>query len=239
MMAKVLFKFKEAVLKEIPLNKDVFTIGRKPDADIHIDNPVVSSFHAKIFKDGTWFTIEDMNSLNGTFVNGKKIQKCPLNNGDEILIGKHTIKFISEEVAPPLAPTVSMQTHSMDETMVIDQRVQQAMLGKSMEGRVSEEKEVLGGLIVIEGSTDKKEYELTERIITIGKDDDAGIKLKGFFAPKVAALINRRKGGYFITPSGKGKTPQINGKEIEERHELKDGDILEVGGVKMQFYIKE
>jgi hypothetical protein len=67
--------------------------------------------------------------------------------------------------------------------------------------------------------TDQKEYELKERVSAIGKEDGSVIKLKGFFAPKLAALINRRKEGYFITPSS-GKNLQVNGKEIDHRYDL-------------------
>ncbi|MEN6468805.1 MAG: FHA domain-containing protein, partial [Smithella sp.] len=69
-------------------------------------------------------------------------------------------------------------------------------------------------------------------------EDGSAIKLKGFFAPKLAALVNRRKEGYFITPSA-GKDLKVNGQVIERRYDLKDGDMLEVGGLKLQFYIKE
>jgi pSer/pThr/pTyr-binding forkhead associated (FHA) protein len=97
---------------------------------------------------------------------------------------------------------------------------------------------VLGGFLIIEGSTEKKDYELKERVTTIGKDESAGIRLKGFFAPKVTALVNRRKEGYFVTPSGE-KELKVNGSRVEQRYDLKDGDIVEVAGLKMQFYIKE
>ena len=66
----------------------------------------------------------------------------------------------------------------------------------------------------------------------------SAIILKGFFAPKVAALVNRRKEGYFITPSI-GKKLKVNGKEIAQRYDLKDGDIVEVGKLKLQFYLKD
>ncbi|PIV67276.1 MAG: phosphopeptide-binding protein, partial [Nitrospirae bacterium CG01_land_8_20_14_3_00_44_22] len=72
-MSKVMLKFKEAVLKEIPLDKDTVTIGRNPGNDIHIDNLAISGFHAKLINRGGRFFIEDLNSTNGTFVNGKRI----------------------------------------------------------------------------------------------------------------------------------------------------------------------
>ena len=79
-MAKVIFKFQDTVLKEVPIDKDAVTIGRKPDNAIHIDNLAVSGFHAKIFKDGEQYFVEDIGSLNGTFLNGAKVTKAALKN---------------------------------------------------------------------------------------------------------------------------------------------------------------
>jgi hypothetical protein len=103
----------------------------------------------------------------------------------------------------------------MDETMVINPQDQKKILA----ARDKDIPEALGGFYVLEGSTDRREYELKERISTIGKEDGAAIRLKGFFAPKVTALINRRKEGYFITPAG-GKPIKINGREIGHRYDL-------------------
>jgi len=74
-MAKILLKFKDAVIKDFPLEKEATTIGRKSGNDIVIDNIGVSGFHANILKEGENFYIEDLNSLNGTFVDGKKYPK--------------------------------------------------------------------------------------------------------------------------------------------------------------------
>ena len=228
---RVLLKFKDAVIKEIPLEQEVYTIGRKADNDIVIDNLAVSGFHAKLVKEGETVYLEDQNSTNGTFVNGKKVAKCAMNNGDVILIGTHTIEFFAG-ARPAEAAKTGVRARSMDETVLLSPTDQQKIM-------VSTEKlEVMGGLVIMEGSTDKREYELKERICTIGKDESAVVRLKGFFAPKVAALINRRKDGYFITPSG-GRELKVNGNKVAARHDLKDGDMIEVAGLKMQFYLKE
>ncbi|MCX5842866.1 MAG: FHA domain-containing protein [Deltaproteobacteria bacterium] len=233
-MAKLLLKFKEAVVKEISLDKDTITIGRKTENEIVIDNQAVSSRHAQIKKEGDSVFIEDANSLNGTYVNGQKIQKCELYNGDVILIGVHTIEIVSDKIRDTDSKSFAIRGRSMDETMVIAPEDQKKILAA-----VDKEKpELIGGFLVIEGSTDRRDYLLKERVTTIGKEDAAGIHLKGFFAPKVAALVNRRKEGYFITPAG-GKSLKVNGQEIDAKRDLKDGDIIETSGLKMQFYIKE
>ena len=233
-MAKVLLKFKEAAIREIPLDQDVITIGRKADNDIVIDNQAVSGYHARIKKEGQSLFIEDANSLNGTYINGQKISKGELHNGDVVLIGVHTLDVILEKQRETEAKGFAVRGRSMDETVVIAAEDQKKILAS----QDKEKPEILGGFIVIEGSTEKRDYLLKERVTTIGKEDGAGIHLKGFFAPKVAALVNRRKEGYFITPAG-GKTLKVNGQKVDHKYDLKDGDIVEAGGIKVQFYIKE
>lgn len=231
-MAKVQIKFKDAVIKELPLTENPLTIGRKAGNDIIIDNQAISGFHARIVREDQTYVIEDLNSLNGTFLNGQKVSKYALKNGDIILIGNHTIEFLSEKPPEAGATRPGIRGRSMDETVVLSPTDQKKILA------ATEKVEVLGGFIIIEGTTDKKDYLLRDRITTIGKDDAAAIRLKGFFAPKVAALVNRRKEGYFINPSS-GKELKINDQKISQRYDLKDGDIVEIGDLKMQFYIKE
>jgi len=233
-MAKVLLKFKEAAIREIPLDQDVTTIGRKADNDIVIDNQAVSGYHARIKKEGNVLFIEDANSLNGTYVNGQKVSKGELRNGDVILIGVHTLDVILDKPRETDTKGFAVRGRSMDETVVIAVEDQKKILAS--QGK--EKPDVIGGFIVIEGSTDKRDYLLKERVTTIGKEEGAGIHIRGFFAPRVVALVNRRKEGYFITPAG-GKSFKVNGQKVDHKYDLKDGDVVEGGGVKLQFYIKE
>ena len=238
-MTKIILKFKDAVLKEIPVEKELITIGRKPDNDIEIDNLAVSGHHARIFKAGDWFLIEDLDSLNGTFVNGKMIQESPLKNGDEVLIGKHVLKFVSTDVATTSEPAAVLKKGAVGETMIIDSKVQQEMLAQISKDRsVTSSGEAVGRLTVLEGSTDQKEYDLTERVTSIGKDSSAKIRLKGFFAPKFAAFVNRSKEGYFISPAS-GKEIKVNEGAISTRYKLQEGDVIHVAGIKMHFYLKQ
>jgi pSer/pThr/pTyr-binding forkhead associated (FHA) protein len=233
-MAKVLLKYKEAVVKEINLDKEIITIGRKPDNDIVIDNQAVSGHHAQIKTEGTANVVEDLSSLNGTYLNSQKISKAELFNGDVILIGVHTLDVVSDKKREIDKKNFTVRGRSMDETMVIAPDDKKKIITAADKTAP----EPVGGFIVIEGSTDLKEYELNERVAAIGKEEGSVIKLRGLFAPKMAALVNRRKEGYFITPSG-AKDLKINGKGIERRYDLKDGDIVEVGNLKLQFYLKE
>ena len=233
-MAKVLLKYKEAAVKEYILDKELTTIGRKPDNDIVIDNQAVSGHHAAIKVEGDAIWLEDLSSLNGTFVNSQKISKTELFNGDVALIGVHTLNVTSDKNRAGDAKSFTVRGRSMDETMVIAPDDQKKII-KAADKTIPEPQ---GGFVVREGSTDQKEYELKERVSAVGKEEGSAIKLKGLFAPKLVALINRRKEGYFITPAG-GKELKVNGKTIDRRYDLKDGDLVEVAGLKLQFYLKE
>lgn len=233
-MAKVLLKYKEAFVKEIVLDKESTTIGRKPDNDIVIDNQAVSGHHAVIRMEGNAVILEDLNSLNGTYINSQKISKTELFNGDIVLIGVHTLQVSCDKSRATDTKSFTVRGRSMDETMVIAPDDKQKIITAADKSIP----DALGGFLVVEGTTDQKEYELKERVSAIGKEDGSAIKLKGLFAPKLAALINRRKEGYFITPSS-GKDLKVNGVTVSRRYDLKDGDMVEVAGLKLQFYMKE
>jgi pSer/pThr/pTyr-binding forkhead associated (FHA) protein len=233
-MARVLLKYKGAVLKEVILNKEVTTVGRKPDNDIIIDNQAVSGHHAKILLNNNIITITDLSSLNGTYLSGQPISQSELYDGDIITIGVHTLDIFSDKKRDADKKVFAVQGRSMEETMIITSSDQKKPLSPSDKSA----QDVLGGFVVVEGSADKKDYEFSERVSMIGSQEGSQIVLKGFFASKIAALVNRRKEGYFITPSG-GTKLKVNGKEIAQRYDLKDGDIVDVGNLKLQFYLKD
>lgn len=94
-MAKLILSFDGDVVKEYELDKEVLTIGRKSENDIHIDNLAVSSNHAKVLTILNDSFIEDLGSTNGTFVGGNKVTKHALKNGESITIGKHQLKYVN------------------------------------------------------------------------------------------------------------------------------------------------
>ena len=96
-MLRIILKFNSTVIKELKIDQDEIIIGRDSDNDVQIDNVAVSREHAKIIRDQNYYLIEDLNSTNGTFVNGKKINKKYLKEDDEISIGKHSLQIILEE----------------------------------------------------------------------------------------------------------------------------------------------
>lgn len=233
-MPKIILKFNEAVLRAVPLDREQVTIGRKPDNDVVIDNPAVSGHHAKLSRVQSVFFLEDLGSTNGTFVNEKKIDKRQLKDGDRVTIGKHVLIYEDEAKGlAPLAPAVDS-----DKTMILDTQKQRELL-KAEQTMPPKPKERIGLLQVLSGGTDKKEYQLTGRVILIGSQDGATVQLTGWFAPKVAAMISRRPDGYNISLSEDSKKVLVNGTPVQGRADLKDGDLLEVAGVKMSFLLKD
>ena len=254
-MAKLYLKFEQAVLKEFALSEGVVTIGRLPDNLIQVDNLAVSGHHAKIYFEVDHYTLEDNNSLNGTFVNNRRISKAVLKDGDEVLIGKHTVLFKDERHEVSHGPEKTMpMVPTLEATVVLDTRKAKEMMARQAPtpppaapgagpahaaAPPPPPKDRTGVLTVIAGKTDQSQYTLTGKLNVIGKSDMASIKLKGWFKPKVAAVINHRDGKYFIAASEHGIKVKINDELIAGQHELSDGDVVEVAGVKMTFAFRE
>lgn len=99
-MAKVYLKFNGAVIREFKLAKEETTFGRKPTNDIVIGHPTISGFHGKIRKDGDHYLVEDLNSTNGTFLNGQRIKGAALKNRDKIGAAGHILEFVVDDSAP-------------------------------------------------------------------------------------------------------------------------------------------
>src|SRR6201998_1195219 len=102
-MSRLLLKFESATLKEVPLGTRPVTIGRAPDNDIQIDNLAVSNYHARVYVEAGSLVVEDLNSLNGSFLNEIRVDRAMLKDGDTILIGKHHI-FVDQTHDTALPP---------------------------------------------------------------------------------------------------------------------------------------
>ncbi|HXB20924.1 MAG TPA: FHA domain-containing protein [Candidatus Solibacter sp.] len=250
-MAKLYLKFEQAILKEITLTQGALTIGRLPDNSLQIDNLAVSGHHAKVYWDQDHYTVEDLGSLNGTYVNSQRIGKAPLRDGDQLLIGKHLVQFKDEglKTAPSQpAKKAGPATPVLESTVVLDTKQAQEMiaaknvppatgnpLGIAKAAAAVPAKERIGILSILQGKTDQSQYVLTGKMTMIGKSDMASIRLKGFFAPKTAALISKRDIKYFVSASEKKVKLRINGEEVTGQRELNEGDMLEVAGLKAVF----
>lgn len=220
--AKLLVKLHGQGSRSIDLTEDSFAIGRKSDNDLSIDDHTVSSRHAKIVRVQSVYFIEDLKSTNGTAVNGKPVERAQLHDADVITIGQHRLIF--QDTAP--APVASTPAPSdLDQTIV--------MSGKPLTAVPS----ITAKILITAGKTDRLEYHLTKTANLIGSQDGAAIQLTGWFAPKSAALISSRGSVFTISPSRGTKRLMVNGKTVSAQQPLKNGDVIDVAGVSMSFYI--
>ena len=241
-MPKLSLMFDNKLVREVPVGSRPVTIGRAPDNDLFVDNLAVSNYHAKIYFEAGRMVVEDLNSLNGTFVNDLRVERATLHDGDKVHIGKHIIKVDTSGDAPvPWQSGRKAAAPRINETMVLDTKERRQMLqqaaamGESMQFASTRVK--VPTLMVLGGNTDQKEYILTNRLTVIGKSAMATVKLKGWFKPQMAAQINQRDDGYFLGPGD--KVPAVNGRLISGPTRLNDGDLIEVSGVKLNFIFRE
>ncbi len=111
-MARLILSLDNQVLAEYNMTKERYTIGRLPDNDVRIDNPAVSGHHSLIINILNDSFLEDLNSTNGTYVNGKLIKKHALQHGDVITIGHHQLRFADQQINEP-------EQDEFEKTMVI------------------------------------------------------------------------------------------------------------------------
>lgn len=235
-MAKLVLSFNGDFVKEYELDKEIITIGRKPGNDIHIDNLAVSGNHAKILTILNDSFIEDLDSTNGTFVNGDKIGKHALQNGESISIGKHELKYETagaEDGESEFEKTMIIRPDAtgMPETEEADGQIEKSI------GKIAADLATTGTdnsapgaatLRLMSGTNSGKELQLTKILTTLGRP---GVQV---------AAITRRPKGYFliVVDAGKdNKMPLVNDVEIGKQHPLSDGDVIEVAGVKMGFLL--
>jgi len=261
-MAKLILSMDGLVLKEIPLTKERTTIGRKPHNDIQIDNLAVSGEHAVIVTILNDSFLEDLGSTNGTVVNGNPIKKHFLQNNDVVELGKYKLKFVGE-AAP--AAGASTDKSDFEKTMVLrPSSMRTTDVSKSAAGSGGAQRaaavqhaaaaaagatgvadatktvppampaaaprpagQPLGAIQLLSGANAGKELELTKPLTTLGKP---GVQV---------AVLTRRPQGYFITHVEGAARPNVNGQQIGPApHALKDHDVIELAGVKMEFFLK-
>lgn len=246
-MPKLILRFNERELQECAVGTHPVSIGRLPDNTIVIDNPAVSGRHARVFREGNHYVVEDLKSTNGTFVNDKPIGRHTLLEGDVVLLGKHSLLFTllggDQEPAAPERPAEFVP--DVRGTMMLDTLKQKELLAGLDHGRPSHMHSVIpktaipappartGSVRVIAGSSDQSSYQLTAVTTIIGKADNAQIRTRGWFKPKVSAAIARKGDGFTVSPMG--ASVLVNSEKISGRRDLAHGDRIEVSGLTLEF----
>lgn len=230
MPAKLILSLNNSVLGEYPLDKERIVLGRKAENDIQVDNLAVSGQHAAIITILSDSFLEDLESTNGTYVNGKLVKKHALKNGDVITIGKHELKYVNDAASDEddFEKTMIIRPGMAGHAAAQAKAEESAPAAKSSGGAAAPTSDSglpAGKIQVLSGPGAGKELELKKALITLGRP---GVQV---------AVITRRPQGYFITHV-EGKHPVVNGESIGgQARGLKDHDVIELAGVKMEFFV--
>ena len=236
-MPTITLKFKNNIIGTYDLETGrSITIGRLDDNDIVIENLAVSGRHAKIDTVGEGYLLTDLQSKNGCFVNEKLVASHWLDHGDVVSIGKHQLRFMFNENEPrPPAPA----TDQRDQTMVMDTGHYRDMLNKSgaAERMASDAGKPVGVLSYLAGG--EGEFELSRKLVKIGKDSNSDIQVSGLTVGHTSATISKRPSGYVLSYVAGLSKPKVNGKAVKQSVALNEFDVIEIGSLKLQFFTKE
>jgi pSer/pThr/pTyr-binding forkhead associated (FHA) protein len=250
-MARLILSLDGQVLAEYNMNKERYTIGRLSDNDIRIDNPAVSGHHSLIINILNDSFLEDLNSTNGTYVNGKLIKKHALQHGDVVTVGHHQLRFVdtqSSDEEPDefektmvITPGSAVAAAAAKKASAIAPPPVAAPKTPVSTGAMPAARPAPAGaagdqpvalpkakLQVLSGAFAGRELELNKALTTLGRP---GVQV---------AAITRRADGYFIVHVDSGKPndyPLVNGTPIgEQARKLQDNDVILLAGVKMGFF---
>jgi pSer/pThr/pTyr-binding forkhead associated (FHA) protein len=233
MAYKLVVNFGGKTVERRDVDAQRYIVGRAPECDLVIDNLGVSRQHAEIVMEAGIPVIKDMKSNNGTYVNGKRVQRYNLNDGDEIGIGKFAITFHMETPEEPEEQQEEQPAGEGDEpkkgdfTLAIDSRLMD---------RQREKVSKLKAYLLLEGGDKKKPIVLEKSIFTFGKLATCDFQIGGFFMPKKSAFIIRDDVAFhLVDATGKGKA-MLNETPVDNER-LKDGDIIRVGSAKFEFHV--
>ncbi len=211
-MPKITIRLDGNLIKEVSLVKKHTTLGRRPYNDVVLENLAVSGRHARLIQEDQQVTIEDMDSTNGTYVNGRAVKRQVLQDNDTIEIGHFKIIFSIQSAArdataevessPPYDATWPQAFHDIAELPV------------SRQGRIK----------VVSGAAAGREMALTKEVTTFGK-------------PGVAiAAITRRDANYYVHHVEGEQVPLLNGTAVGQAPVLlRTGDQIALSGTVLQF----
>jgi pSer/pThr/pTyr-binding forkhead associated (FHA) protein len=219
-MPEIVVKFEDKVIERVVTEKKRISIGRTPDNDIVLDNKGVSRKHALMEFDGDSALIMDNESLNGTFVNSRKITEEILKDSDQITIGKFDLVYHRDAAQ-------EARLADMDGTMVLKTRKQKQLLEKDKKAR--EITQITGGSVLVgEENTGRKQYPLEGPMTTFGKAKFVNVQVKGFLVSKIQAKVLREKENFVLVNVGRKGKVRVNGESVQ-RYRLRNDDLIEVG----------
>jgi pSer/pThr/pTyr-binding forkhead associated (FHA) protein len=235
-MPTLTLKFQGKPLGEFDLVPGkTLSIGRRPENEVAIDNLAVSGLHAKIDTIGNEFIFTDLQSKNGSFIDGQMVSTHKLQHGDAITIGKHTLEFTYKDGEE--RPQKS--DDDLFQTMVMDTNQHREMIKKAApKAPPPPAAKALprAALALVAGG--EGEVSITKKLFKIGKSDQSDFRVDGLWVGKTSFTISLRSDGYYLSYAEGITKPKINGEAIKATVKLKEFDIIELGKVKMQLVFK-
>ncbi len=230
-MARLILSLDNQVLAEYNMMKERYTIGRLPDNDVRIDNPTVSGHHSLIINILNDSFLEDLNSTNGTYVNGKLIKKHALQHGDVITIGRHQLRFVDNaadgEEQDDFAQTMVLSKSDMPGSIHAAAAAAQDTSAQASQRQAPPPS--VAKIQVLNGTFAGREVQLNKALTTMGQ-------------PGVQVIaITRRGDGYHLVQVENApdrEPPKVNGQPIgPQARRLNDNDVIELVGIKMGFFL--
>lgn len=235
-MAKLIITFKDKTLQEVELTKTI-SVGREA-GDILIKNPSVSARHMKIEKNGNIYTLSDLNSTNGTFVNDERVTNKELKSGDLITVGRHVLRFENLEESKEETFDLGFDQDMGGRTMMMDasklKAFSQPPSGPADVTQKLDSRKESAKLFMMQASGAPKVIKLDRGSTIIGASDTADIQIKGLTVGKIAAVISKVDDQYEITYQSGFARLKINGKQ-EDKRILVNGDKFSIGSYNFEF----
>jgi predicted component of type VI protein secretion system len=228
-MGKLVVSLDGVVIKDVQITKDKTTLGRRPYNDIVIDNLAVSGEHAVLQMLGNDVFIEDLNSTNGTYINGKAIKKQMLAHNDTVEIGKYKIKYLVEEGTEYektmiMRPGAGVGTSTGVPHTPYNHTAPMPSMAPGANQASASGAGLPASIKVLSGAAAGKSVTLTKVVTTVGKP---GVQV---------ASITKRPTGYVLAHVEGAMRPSINGVAlVTDTAPLSNGDLIELAGTQMQF----
>ncbi|MEN8256456.1 MAG: FHA domain-containing protein [Thermodesulfobacteriota bacterium] len=229
-MSRWAIMLQDKIIKEFDIQEgERLIIGRGDDAGVRIDNTAISRHHAALeIQNGKPF-LQDLCSLNGSLVNGNKIDFIQLNEGDEVMLGKFSLIRGEDSEGKQRATASSMPMDLDDATIFAPGRPKAKKEEKPAQANSFQ-------LSVVGGTATPRTLSLIDRTsIKIGKAYNSEITTPGFFIADNQCFISMREAGYYIIPQSGFIKTRVNGKKLNHEKKLHPGDIISIRGHQIRF----
>ena len=217
-MAILIQKYKDEEMGRWEIGDQPVIFGRAVDATVFIEDPAVSRQHAQVERSGDSYTITDLDSHNGTFVNGKQIVQARLKNGDEIVIGKYHILFMDDSPAVKEASDMMLLKEESKHAAKLDEK---------------------SWFLSVTAKNFEQTTFLQKSDYLVGKSNDCDIILTGWKVSAVHAMLVKDSGGIKLINVSDKKPVLLNGKPAPKKITISPNDEIGIGGYTLKIFTKE